>query len=84
MQIYYNAIVVQPVPGEKPLTWKYIHNITDRYIPKFIKSMKRKYPDATHINFYYKLSRKFVKQVQLNEPVGQKQTREVAYNPGNY
>lgn len=62
---YYNAIVIEPVLGEKPLAHKYRHNITDKYLPKFVNDMQKKFPLATHINFYNKKTRVFYKQVQL-------------------
>jgi hypothetical protein len=60
-----NAIVIEPVPGEKPLAYSYRHNIRWSYVKKFCSDMKRKYPGATHVNFYDKQTRRFAGQVRI-------------------
>jgi len=46
---------------------KYKYNIknTPWYISKFCKDMKRKFPGAEYVNFYYKASETFKERVYL-------------------
>ena len=46
---------------------KYIHNIknTSHYIGKFCNDMKKKYPTAKYINFYFKHSGEFKERIYL-------------------
>ena len=46
---------------------KYIHNIKDtsHYISKFCNDMKRKFPAAEYINFYYKHNGEYKERIYL-------------------
>lgn len=58
-------IAIVFVKGQQPK--KYKHNLknTPWYIAKFCKDMKRKFPGAEYVNFYYKASETFKERIYL-------------------
>jgi hypothetical protein len=63
---YFNCIVIVPDVDGKPQGKKY-HNIRNNNftISKFLGFAKGKFPNATHVNFYNKVSKSFVERIYL-------------------
>jgi hypothetical protein len=63
---YLIGIVIAVIDG-KPTGKKYVHNIKDttHYKGKFCNDMKRKWPTATHVNFYDKTTGEFSERIEL-------------------
>jgi len=64
---YLVGFVFVKEPGGEYSVKKYTHNIKDtqHYVSKFCNDMKRKYPTAEYINFYYKQSQTFKERIYL-------------------
>lgn len=64
-KIYLVALVF--VPDDAPQFKKYQHSIKDKihYITKFCSDMKKKFPGARYVNFYYKHTQKFKERIYL-------------------
>lgn len=64
---YLIGIVIVPDDNGKFSGKKYVHNIkdTDHYKNKFCNDMKRKFPTAIKVNFYYKKSGEFLETIHL-------------------
>ena len=62
-----SGIVIVPVPGEEKAEGKkylYIDN-TQHGVSTFCSNMKKKFPSATHINFYCKKTGNKIGQIHL-------------------
>lgn len=66
---YLTAIVMCLDKTTGELTGKKYHNISDRQqdIDKFCKTMKAKFPAATHVNFY-RSNRTLFQQIKFKSP----------------
>jgi hypothetical protein len=61
------GIVIEPVPGQdKPLArkYEYIYN-SPAGISTFLGNMKKKFPNATHVNFYCRKTNSFIEKIYL-------------------
>jgi hypothetical protein len=64
---FLSAIVFVKISEDNYSAKKYTHNIKDtqHYVSKFCNDMKRKFPTAEYINFYYKKDGAYKERILL-------------------
>jgi hypothetical protein len=58
-------IAIVFVKDQQPKKYKHMIKNNPHYISKFCRDMKRKFPGAEYVNFYYKASETFKERVYL-------------------